>query len=117
MSTHDLSPLHQKLQAIEAVHMPADRDNKVASMISRFCKAVARAYPEHSGRSRGLTSEQSAILQDLDTVRDKLRELAQSGAHQSLLIDPDLDHMYRSAVRSLLVSHLSNLCRKISKVN
>lgn len=86
-------------------------------MVSRFCTAVAGAYPERSGRSCALTSEQSAILQDLDTVRNKLRELAQSGAHHSLQIDPDFDNMYCSAVRSLLVSHLSNMCRKISKVN
>lgn len=111
MLTHDLSLLPQKLQAIEAVHMPADRDNQMASMSPRFCRAVARADAKHSGRSRGLTPEQSAILQDLDTVRDELRELAQSGTHQSIQSEPYSNGMYCFAVKSLLVSHPCDLCR------
>lgn len=118
MSAQDLSPLlSQELQAIQDVHMPTDTDNQVASMIARFCKAVACAYTKRSCGFRGHHTEQYTILHDLETVRDKLRKYAQSYTHERLQSESVFSDMYHTAVKFLLVSHSSNLYRKTSEPN
>ena len=102
MSDQTLSPLGQRLQALRDVKFPDAMNATVASKILHFCQAVQSAE-----RYCRYVPDESAVLGDLDRLRDKLQGLSQDEEHERLQSDPDFVYMYslkvKTKVSSLLV--------------
>ncbi|KWU42545.1 hypothetical protein RHOSPDRAFT_26893 [Rhodotorula sp. JG-1b] len=109
MADQTPSPLCKKLEAIQNVKFPNTMNATVASKSLHFCQAVWR-NTEHSRR---YIAEESAILGDLEGLREELENLArleflaQLDAHQCLQSDADFVGMsnikVNTSVQSLLV--------------
>ena len=111
MADQTPSPLYKKLEAIQNVKFPNTMNATVASKILHFCQAVWR-NTEHSRR---YIAEESAILGDLEGLREELENLArleflaQLDAHQCLQSDADFVGMSNIKVNTTSSLSLSVL--------
>lgn len=116
MSDQTLSPLDQRLQNLRDVKFPDIINATVDSKILQFCQAVQSAE-----RPRGCVPDDSAVLGDLDRLRDALESLAQVDAHECFHSDPEFVGMYNikvnTSIEHLLVGTFKMICCKRCQTN